>query len=256
MADNGRTTNDAINAILDKVFAQGNDPAAQHIGLAMFTGANLESNMNPTAVQKGGKGRGLFQIDLGAHPDVTQAQAFDPKFSVDYMYQRYVQGVARTTEQYGANIWNVNPQLAAEKSAFYAEAPAQDYYASQGNYRVSQAFSRASKEVQIGPPVNVEGTGGQIMDAVGAVGGAMYNGGKSVAGAVSNPLDFLNRISKDISDPSFWIRVGFILLGFIMIVISVKAMAGERPEEEEEVGEEESSHRAEHVTEHMAEMGA
>jgi RHS repeat-associated protein len=39
---------------------------------------------NPDVVQAGGSGRGLFQIDLGAHPGVTVAQAFDPGYSANY----------------------------------------------------------------------------------------------------------------------------------------------------------------------------
>jgi hypothetical protein len=31
--------------------------------------------------QGGGMGRGYFQIDLGAHPKVTEAQAYDPSFA-------------------------------------------------------------------------------------------------------------------------------------------------------------------------------
>jgi RHS repeat-associated protein len=34
--------------------------------------------------QGGGQGRGYFQIDLGAHPKVTEAQAFDPTFAANY----------------------------------------------------------------------------------------------------------------------------------------------------------------------------
>lgn len=257
MANNGRSvsgTSTAIDDILNKVFANGVDPASQHIGLAMLTGAGLESNMNPSAIQQGGLGRGLFQIDLGAHKDVTQAQALDPQFSVNYMYQHYVDAVNQVNLQYGHNIWNTNPQLAAEKSAYFAERPAKDYYASQGSVRVGQAFQQAQRDVQLGPDIHVPGLGEQITNTIGQTTGTIANAGGAVAGAISNPLDLLNRIGKDISDPSFWIRVGFILLGFIMIVISVKAMAAERPEEEEE--EQESPHRAEHITEHMAEMGA
>lgn len=257
MANNGRSvsgTSTAIDDILNKVFANGVDPASQHIGLAMLTGANLESNMNPSAIQQGGQGRGLFQIDLGAHKDVTQAQALDPQFSVNYMYNSYLQAVNKVNEKYTPAIWSSNPQYAAEQAAYFAERPAQDYYASQGSVRVEQAFTEATHELALGPSVHVPGLGEQITNTIGQTTGTIANAGGAVAGAISNPLDLLNRIGKDISDPSFWIRVGFILLGFIMIVISVKAMAGERPEEEEK--EEESPHRAEHITEHMAEMGA
>lgn len=36
------------------------------------------------SVQPGGAGRGIFQIDLGQHPDVSFSQAMDPSFSANY----------------------------------------------------------------------------------------------------------------------------------------------------------------------------
>jgi len=69
---------------------------AQQIALARkhgFTVAELpdvcavvmtESGGKTDAVQKGGFGRGLVQIDLGQHPDVTEAQAFDPDFAMAF----------------------------------------------------------------------------------------------------------------------------------------------------------------------------
>lgn len=43
-----------------------------------------ESGGKTDAVQPGGMGRGLVSIDLGEHPDVTEAQAFDPQFAMSW----------------------------------------------------------------------------------------------------------------------------------------------------------------------------
>ena len=34
--------------------------------------------------QPGGQGRGVFQIDLGANPQVSEAQAFNPTYSANF----------------------------------------------------------------------------------------------------------------------------------------------------------------------------
>lgn len=47
--------------------------------------AATESDNNPGSIQRGGKGRGLIQIDLGQHPDVTEAQALDPDWSMEWL---------------------------------------------------------------------------------------------------------------------------------------------------------------------------
>jgi hypothetical protein len=43
-----------------------------------------ESGGRSDAVQPNGMGRGLVQIDLGQHPEVTEAQAFDPVFAMTW----------------------------------------------------------------------------------------------------------------------------------------------------------------------------
>lgn len=50
--------------------------------LAMVGVVATESGGVTDQVQPNGKGRGLVQIDLGQHPDVTEAQAFDPEWSM------------------------------------------------------------------------------------------------------------------------------------------------------------------------------
>lgn len=58
--------------------ANGVSPA-----LLMAIGVRETGFMN-IAQQGGGLGRGVFQIDLGAHPNVSAAQAFDASFSANY----------------------------------------------------------------------------------------------------------------------------------------------------------------------------
>jgi hypothetical protein len=71
---------------------------------------------NPAVVQAGGMGRGLFQIDLGAHPGVTAAQAFNPSFSANYAANM----LARNSETLGDRHQNLNDaQLTQATAASY-----------------------------------------------------------------------------------------------------------------------------------------
>lgn len=53
-----------------------------------------ESGFQNIAEVGGGKGRGVFQIDLGAHRNVTEAQAFDVSWSANYAATLLRQNVA------------------------------------------------------------------------------------------------------------------------------------------------------------------
>jgi hypothetical protein len=85
---------------------------AQQIALARkhdFTDAELpdvcavimtESGGDTVAVQSNGLGRGLVQIDLGQHPNVTEAQAFDPDFAM-----AFARSLSRNASGLGATNW-------------------------------------------------------------------------------------------------------------------------------------------------------
>jgi len=57
----------------------------------LFAVTTTESGNRTDARQAGGKGRGLVQIDLGQHPNVTEAQALDPDFAMAYARKLYLQ---------------------------------------------------------------------------------------------------------------------------------------------------------------------
>lgn len=46
---------------------------------------SCESSFNPNAVGDGGHSFGLVQIHLPSHPRVSQAQALDPQFAVEFL---------------------------------------------------------------------------------------------------------------------------------------------------------------------------
>ncbi len=71
---------------------------------------------NPDVVQANGLGRGLFQIDLGAHPGVTVAQAFNAGYSANYAANMLSANMATLAAQHP----NLNAaQLAQATAASY-----------------------------------------------------------------------------------------------------------------------------------------
>lgn len=51
-----------------------------------------ESTWNPNAIGDGGTSHGLVQIHLPAHPDITEEQAHDPEFALNFIVDEFKQG--------------------------------------------------------------------------------------------------------------------------------------------------------------------
>lgn len=63
----------------------------------MLAVAWCESSLNPAAVGdlRLGVSRGVFQISRRWHPDITDAQAFDPDWSSEWAARQFAKGNAR-----------------------------------------------------------------------------------------------------------------------------------------------------------------
>jgi len=62
-----------------------------------------ESGWNPTATGDRGRSHGLAQIFSPAHPNVSLAQAEDPKWSIDFMVKSFEEG--------HASMWTCHREL-------------------------------------------------------------------------------------------------------------------------------------------------
>ena len=51
--------------------------------------AKCESSFREKAVGDGGNSMGIFQIHLPSHPNVTEAEAFDPHFSSEWSAEKF-----------------------------------------------------------------------------------------------------------------------------------------------------------------------
>jgi hypothetical protein len=69
--------------------------AGTNIPWEMLAAIGIRESGFRNVAQTNGEGRGIFQIDLGAHPNVTEAQAMDPPFAVQYAAQLLVSNHAR-----------------------------------------------------------------------------------------------------------------------------------------------------------------
>ncbi len=79
-----------------------------------------ESGGRTDAVQRGGLGRGLVQIDLGQHPSVTEAQAFDPDYAMEFAWDlsRNASGLG-PTNWYGPRDWPTLAEVARTSARDY-----------------------------------------------------------------------------------------------------------------------------------------
>lgn len=141
------------NPVVDAILGTTKDPSVRE---AMLVGSYLESGWNPRAVGDSGHSFGAFQINLPSHPGVSSTQASDPKWAADYMYGQYVSAVFRVNP----SLWITDPEQAAEKAAYFAERPAQDYYVSRGASAVDQAWANTVSVLRAaGQPLGPGGAG-------------------------------------------------------------------------------------------------
>lgn len=108
---------------------------------SMLLGSSLEGGWtSPYPVGDHGTSFGPFQLHRGGALDSlggTPQQASDPKWAVKAMMPRYQNAANQISEQQ----WRNNPEVAAEQTARIAEAPAQDYFSSQGRQAVDMKWN-------------------------------------------------------------------------------------------------------------------
>lgn len=51
-----------------------------------------ESSLNPNAIGDEGESFGIAQIHLPSHPEITESQALNPSWAIDYMAQKFSEG--------------------------------------------------------------------------------------------------------------------------------------------------------------------
>jgi len=129
----------------------------KNVQIAMLMGSALESSQRLNA--EGGGGYGPWQIQLSAHPGITQAQAENAMTAARLMAGGAItEGYIQATAQQGS-LWQTNPMLAAVTAAYDAERPAAPYTQTQ-TANVAPAYNLALSEV--GDPTGGGGAAGPV----------------------------------------------------------------------------------------------
>lgn len=173
-----------------------------------MVGSYLETSWNPDDVGDNGTSFGPFQMHIGGELTAqggTPAQAKDPVWAAQHMLGAYTRGVNRVS----SSLWSTDPERAAETAAYYAEVPAQDYYASQGQARVDQAWKVTESFLGGNGVPNYTGTPGT-----------------QNAGITSSILDKLLSLFgvPDIKDLAE--RGGLIIFGGILVLVGLFVATG------------------------------
>jgi hypothetical protein len=191
---------------------------------AMLLGSDLEGGWGPDfAVGDNGTSFGPYQMHEGGlltSLGLSPAQAENANTATQAMLPYYENAVNQISDQQ----WQNDPQHAAEQSAFIAESPAEDYYAS--GRPVSQDWSQVTAVLQ-----NQKSTGGMPTDAtLTAAGNA--GGIPSVSNLWSLFQDLLGLAlpgsglgsgagSIGTSIKSDLERVGLVIFGGILIIVGI-----------------------------------
>lgn len=173
---------------------------------AMLVGSYLETTWDPSSVGDHGTSFGPFQMHIGGELTAqggTPSEAQDPVWAAQHMLSAYTRGVAKVP----ASLWTSNPEQAAEQAAVFAEVPAQDYYTTQGQSRVDEAWAATQK----------------------ALGGSTGNSGSGLLSGLPVPgilgsTDILSSLLslfglgsiKDLAE-----RAGLIIFGAILILVGL-----------------------------------
>ena len=90
-----------VNRAIDNWDVIANAANAHNIDPAMLAGIGIrETDFRDINQSGGGLGRGVFQIDIGEHPDVTEAEANDINFAANYAANILQQNMAVLAEKF------------------------------------------------------------------------------------------------------------------------------------------------------------
>lgn len=162
--------------------------------LGMVGVVATESGGVTDQVQPNGKGRGLVQIDLGEHPDVTEAQAFDPDFAMAWAYAHSHGDPSKL----GAPLFYGPRDHPADASKARAEALAANPEARGSDS--APAWQRIADGI------------GHAVDAV--LPGSPVETAKDVAGLAAN----VAKAALWLASPRNWSRVVEVLIGVALVL--------------------------------------
>jgi hypothetical protein len=150
-----------VSTVIQAILSATSDPRVRS---SMALGAGLEGGSlgaGPFGVGDHGMSTGPYQINKtgGMHPDISRQQTQDPTAATAYMLGEYQGAVARVP----SSLWASDPEAAAERAAYLAERPAQDYVTARGQDAVNTAYSNGQAALSAGHALG--GGGGSSLSA-------------------------------------------------------------------------------------------
>lgn len=208
-----------VPVIYDEAVRHHVDPT-----LAVAT-AIQESGLRPTAVGDGGTSFGLYQLHRGGElGSLTPQQAFDPTTNAATAL-----GVFESTE---SRYHFTDPGALAAASQRPADrvgyAKSVDAHM-QDAASILHAYGLPVAQGSLLDPALVPGAtytnpGGvqQGSAQLASFGSSITSPFTSIWDAITSPFDFFKTLWKLLTDQRFWIRIGLVVGGFIVIIIGIK----------------------------------
>jgi hypothetical protein len=191
---------------------------------AMLLGSGLEGGWaSPYPVGDQGTSFGPYQMHDG-RGGLSQKQAENARTATKSMLPSYESAVNQISDQ----LWNTDPERAAEQAAVIAEAPAQSYYAAQGTAKVNTVWGNTQAQLknhhsQAGMPTTAQltshGGGGGIGNILGLLKGLLgIGGGESASQFLGLDALFAN-VPKDLE------RIGLVVFGGVLVLVGLIILA-------------------------------
>jgi hypothetical protein len=213
----------SVNQTVPPAIIQATDNP--RVRLSELLGSFLEGGWGPSfGVGDQGTSFGPFQLHNPEqkNPPISRQDAQNPFLAARYITPEYEAAVQRVPEQ----EWSVNPELAAEQAAVFAERPAVSYFQSQGAGRVDAAYGAAtsylSGAIGGGLAAPSTATGSLVSTSGQSSGGSQTPVPSGVAsGALSslnqtlNPHLNLNILGDVKGEVGAWVARGMLALFFL-----------------------------------------
>jgi F0F1-type ATP synthase assembly protein I len=214
---------------------QGGYSLAQASGIV----GNLisESGVNPQANQPGGPGMGIAQWSEGQRWSQLTSYAhnkgenpFALSTQVDFLMVELNTTEAKSKKKL---LETTTPEAAAGSFLVYNEraadtsAKAQAFRGKNARFVYDEVTKVAGILPGVAKSIGQSAQEGLTTTASGAGSAAGIVGDTTIQGA--NPLGMGNLFgfADKINDPSFWLRIGLVLLGFILLIVAISRMSGE-----------------------------
>lgn len=163
----------------------------------------------------GGDDRGIWQWNSKAHPDIKEAQAFDPNVATMFAATKSARGQNWGAWNYGPNAYSGTSRRLDLDTAWRTIAPIKDRPPS-----LSEVGAKLDAERAKQPDVG----GAQMSTDTGPAAGVFDAVLEPVKDAVSGLADWaapLAGLLRVLADPTWWRRIGIGALGVVLVIAMI-----------------------------------